>query len=381
MRRSPHSLHPVLTDAPLHRDEAASKLHALAARQQSVLPRVAREVTDTTVRIPLTTVSLASNFDAYINIRFRGQPDNPLTSLLVDSGNSMLIVPSWEAVKDLPGYETLGDATEPWGSPAKVVRGPVEIPTSTGGVHVLEDCVFYACTGGERTANFGAGCLSPWSASGWNTPAGIGVTMEAPLAYNAQYPFAAFDYAPADQVLSLTNAIRVAQESELVLSRDQPPDYTLLDTIPNLEWMSLIPSCLTIGDTSTQWPGDVPSPIAMVDTGGGPVFLSDPKGYVYKSSWPHPTACPTWTSGSELCQCVSDDITLELAGADRSTTYAYTVHPDALPPPAQGLVLVMCKVNEYMRGNQGMNIGGLSALFNSVLVNYRNGQVGFKPTQ
>ena len=55
------------------------------------------------VTIPLTTVSLAGNFDAYINVQFRGQSSGTLTSLIVDSGNSNLIVPSWEALAGLPG--------------------------------------------------------------------------------------------------------------------------------------------------------------------------------------------------------------------------------------------------------------------------------------
>ena len=51
----------------------------------------------------------------------------------------------------------------------------------------------------------------------------------------------------------------------------------MMEIIPGVEWMSLIPKSLTIGSTQTAWPGDVTAPIAMVDTGGGPVFLSDPK--------------------------------------------------------------------------------------------------------
>jgi hypothetical protein len=46
----------------------------------------------------------------------------------------------------------------------------------------------YACTGdppsgAPRTANFGVGCLNPWSASGWNTPGNTCVTMQSPLSY------------------------------------------------------------------------------------------------------------------------------------------------------------------------------------------------------
>ena len=143
--------------------------------------------------------------------------------------------------------------------------------------------------------------------------------------------------------------------------------------------MSLIPKSLTIGTVATQWPGAVTSPIAMVDTGGGPVFLSDPNGYVYNASWPLPATCPMWTSTSESCVCVSDDVTLELVASDQSTSIKYTIHTSDLPPSVQGLTMVMCKVNRYMMGQQGMNIGGISALFNSILIDYANAKVGLKP--
>jgi len=36
-------------------------------------------------------------------------------------------------------------------------------------------------------------------------------------------------------------------------------------------------------------------------------------------------------------------------------------------------------MNELMQGQYGMNIGGLSALANYILVDYKNARVGFKP--
>jgi hypothetical protein len=272
MHFSPHSLHPITVESEADKAHLAARLAAIAAQRRRLVPSRAAD-RPAPIVIPLTTVSLNTNFDAYINIQFRGQQasDSP-TSLLVDSGNSVLIVPRWEDIENLPGYTVLGDAKEPWGSPAKVVRGPIEIPGEGGAVHVLEDCVFYACTGAPRTANFGAGCLSPWSSSGWNTPQGLGITMQAPLSYNGQYPFAEFDYAPSASVLSLSNTMRIVQESRLVVSQAQPAGYPMLNIIPNLEWMSLIPKSLTVGNTLTQWPGNVSSPIAMVDTGAARCF-------------------------------------------------------------------------------------------------------------
>jgi hypothetical protein len=38
----------------------------------------------------------------------------------------------------------------------------------------------------------------------------------------------------------------------------------------------------------------------------------------------------------------------------------------------------MCKQCSYMNGQNGMNIGGLSALFNFILIDYVSALVGFK---
>jgi len=335
--------------------------------------------------LPLTTVSLNSNFDAYINILFKGAPATSAVQLLLDSGNSVLVVPRWEDIEALPDsnsdYQVLGQGPEPWGCPANVVRGPIHLASTSGETYSLEDCVFHACTGnsptdGSRTANFGAGCLIPWTASGWNTPAGVGVTMRAPLAYNASYPYVEFNYAPAAQIRGVANVPKVALGSSLKIYRNRPAGYQMFDIISNIEWMSLMAKALRIGATKTQWPGTVPSPIAMIDTGGGPVFLSDPNGYVYATQWPDPVANPDWTSNSEDCESTSDVIAIELG--DQNSSFSYAIDTSSLPGTVQGLTLVMCKVNEYMRGQQGMNIGGISALQNYILVDFANCQVGLK---
>jgi hypothetical protein len=379
MQFSPHSLHAPVVETDVHKNEVRLKLQAFADTQRKRMAAVAPRVAPPTAVIPLTTVSRLGNFDAYINIQFQGQTSSPLTTLIVDSGNSNLIVPYWETIKDLPGYTVLGDAKEPWGSPAKVVRGPIEIPTESGEVHVLEDCVFFACTDAPRTANFGAARVTPWLANGWNTPPGLGVTLQSPLSYNSQYPYAEFNYAAAAALFALGNAMKVAQESQLILSQSLPQGYSLFNTLENLEWMSLVPKSLTVGNTATAWPGDIQSPIAVIDTGGGPVFLSDPNGSVYGAIWPNPAACPTWTSTSEQCNCISDDLTIELLAADQSSSYKYTIHTSDLPASVQGLTAVMCKKMWYMMGQQGMNIGGISALFNNILIDYANSMIGLKP--
>lgn len=395
MHFSPPSLHSPILRLDEHKKEIGQKLEEIAARRCEAAKRPPTEAAKLpptkaakrpptysvpgSVEIPLTTVSLSGNFDAWINIQFRTSP-TVSESLLVDSGSSMLIVPHGENLVGLPDYTILGKATEPWGCPCNVVKGPVDIPTANGGVYTLEDCIFYACTGvnqkGERTANFGTGRPTPWSASGWNTAAGV--TMQAPLSYNTAYPYAEFRYAPAASMFSDSGALTVDTGSSLIVYSSEPAGYTMLDTIKNLQWMSLVPQALTIGSTLTQWPGTVSSPIAMVDTGGGPTFLSDPNGYVYNSQWPNPVTCPSWTSTSTDCTCSSSKFSLTLNNPEKSLSYTYTVDTASLPKSVQGLTLVMCKCNAYMMGQQGMNIGGISALFNYILIDYSGSRVGLK---
>jgi hypothetical protein len=50
-----------------------------------------------------------------------------------------------------------------------------------------------------------------------------------------------------------------------------------------------------------------------------------------------------------------------------------------MSPTVQWLTLVMGELNSFMTGQQGMNIGGLSALVNYILADYQKFQVGLKP--
>jgi multisubunit Na+/H+ antiporter MnhB subunit len=50
-----------------------------------------------------------------------------------------------------------------------------------------------------------------------------------------------------------------------------------------------------------------------------------------------------------------------------------------MPPSVRGLTLVMCERNSFMMGQNGMNIGGISALMNAILIDYTNARVGLKP--
>ena len=75
-------------------------------------------------------------------------------------------------------------------------------------------------------------------------------------------------------MLSGATDVLVRRGSRLVMHATAPSGYTLLGTIPDLAWMSVVPTAFAIGDTTTGWPGSVSPLIAMVDTGGGPVIFS-----------------------------------------------------------------------------------------------------------
>jgi hypothetical protein len=369
----------ITTDQEL--DLVRAKVASLAAaRPEVAAPPIAAGAP---VTIRLSTVSTKGNFDALIQVQFP-RPGGPLRqTLMVDSGNATMIIGNGEDLVGVAGYTVLGKATEPWGCPANVVKGPVQIVAADGSIYQIKDCVFYACTGpnksGMRTWNFGTGRVSPWSANGWNTPRGLGVTMQSPLSYNISYPYAEFDYAPAATMLSNTEEVLVNDESMLVLRSTAPPGFTMLDIIKNLEWMSVVPASLAIGGTKTGWPGNVASPIAMIDTGGGPVFLSDPNGYVYDKKWPDPVTCPAWTSKSDSCNCISERLQVGLKASGGTASYGYTIDTSALPPSVRGLTAVMCKMNTFMMDQQGMNVGGITALFNRILIDYAGTCVGLAP--
>jgi hypothetical protein len=385
MQFSPPSLHPPVIRSVDHKTAVETEFSRILAERSPTRGRVPE--TDETIQICLTTVSLDTNFDAYIDISFEAHPGSATVQLLVDSGNSVLVVPFWETIEEIPNsnsvYHILGTGCEPWGCPANIVHGPINIPTTTGCSYTLEDCVFYACTGGppsggDRTANFGIGCLLPWTASYWNRPPGIGVTMQAPLAYNSAFPFAELDYAPSTTLFAASLAPTVARRSYLKVHKAKPSAYTVCDIVPQKAWMSLLAKGLSIRNSRTTWPDQIPRTlnIAMIDTGGGPVFLSDPEGCVYNKNWPNRVSNPWWTSNSVDCNSISADVTIVLGDSDN--TVSYNINESLLPRSVQGLTLVMCKQISYMRGEHGMNTGGLSALANLILIDYEQSQVGLK---
>lgn len=399
---SPARLHPPVLKTAAHRALAAKNLTSLVeARNKSFANLAYVPPSKPWLSIPLTTVSAAYNFDALINIRFRngrsnnspcawadvGLPGNPAPCLLVDLGNTPLVVPDFDCIQKLSdfaqNYKILAEtACEPFHCPAKILRGPIEIPTPSG-VFEIPDCVFYACTGpnkkGERTANFGLG----WISNGWPTGVSSIPSIHAPLTYCA-YPLVEIDYAPASAMLTASDEPILAEGSSLTVHKTMPTDYkTVFELVrdPDCSWMSLRPFSLSIGDTKTKWPPDPKSSIAMIDTGGGPVFLSDPNGCIYEKEWPEPVDCPFGpTDGSNSCQAVKDPLQIEI-GSTENNRFSYRIDTSSFPESVQGLTLVMCKECSYMMGQKGMNIGGISALFLKLVIDYAHGTVGFKGKQ
>jgi hypothetical protein len=370
---------------------------ALIRAQQAQQPTAA--TSPDWLEIPLTTVSLDSSFDSYVSIGFKGAAQLTPHQLVVDSGNSTLIVPYWEDLHALPNYaqdyeEILVGVQEPWGCQANIMRGPVNLQTTSGATYTIEDCLFFACTADlppnadgtpadpPRTANFGTGCLNPWPVSTYKFADGSDIILKSPLSYDAAYAYAEFDFAAAPDVHDDTGQAKAAGGSFLRLYKACPAGYQLFDILPGYDWMSLRPKSLKIAGQATQWPGNQQPSIAMIDTGGGPIFLSDPNGYLYNRVWPNPVDNPGWVTDpppvSVQCESTKDVVTVEI-GDGTARSYTYTVDTSAFPATVQGLTLVMCELNQYMRNNYGMNIGGISALVNSILIDYADSRVGFKP--
>jgi hypothetical protein len=381
-------LHPRVIQSTEHRAIVSKKLQEIGEQRRKAAVRRASPGLRTSIEIPLTTVSLGSNFSASINIAFQGQ--GTLTPLEVDSGSSTLIVPHWEVIKDsytdVLGYEIV----EPFGCPARLMRGPIILPDALGGPYTIPDCVFYACTGpnkyNDRTHIFGAGCITPWAASGWNTP-GDNVVLRAPQAYDEAYPFAEFHYAPAATIFAACDQPTVVGGSRLTLHQCEPPGYTMFEILWSFGWMSLTPTQLWVNGVPTNWAQDAPHKVALIDNGGGPVLFSDPGHHVCNGGCPQPATCdPCGTDlsqgpGMKGCQCSRAPIAFCLTDACGCKTYSFTIDASRLPETVRGLTFLVCDVNTYIpTGYQGMNIGGISMLFNDLLIDYRAARVGFKPS-
>jgi hypothetical protein len=88
---------------------------------------------------------------------------------------------------------------------------------------------------------------------------------------------------------------------------------------------------------------------------------------------------PDWVSDpgtpSTICSATSSVIGVELG--DDTTSYAYSIDLTTLPATDRATSLVVCTDCGFMRGQPGMNTGGLSMLYNSILMDISDKTVGF----
>ena len=193
------SLHPPVVASEEDMKLAETRFSELLATRPPATGEV--DATSGFIEIPLTTISMGGNFDSYISVGPRSASgEAQFIPLLFDTGNTVLVLPEWEAIAALPdwqsNYQVLCNGYEPWGCPANVVKGPIQIMTQRGQIYTLQDCIFYACTGvpkkgDTRTANFGAGRVS--------SPTNVCTDQQmlTPLMYNMSRPYAEINLAPS----------------------------------------------------------------------------------------------------------------------------------------------------------------------------------------
>jgi hypothetical protein len=378
------SLHPPITTDPAHIawiEQALADAAARRTRALALAPALAaRAAPPDKVSISMVNVSATDGFDNYLFVRFKG---GPLVKIMADSGNDCLVMPSLDALRALPNFHTDytvlidcngGPCTqEPFGNDAALVRGPIEIPAADGSIVTLRDCVFFACKGSgpDDKGNFGLGVVTNVRQVGDNT-------VQPPLTYNIGYGYAEVDLVDVPMGLDDSGNPIISDKSLLTLYKQPPASYSpLFEIMPDVPWMALVPEALSINGTQTTWPKNLDQPIiAMIDTGGQLTFLRDPNGDLAKTQWPDGDV-PSWaTEPAEVCVATNSKIDITLG--DSKGSYSYTIDPDELPPTDRRTTLVMCKEPTYMFGWNGMNIGGLSLVFNSLLIDYANKKVGLK---
>jgi hypothetical protein len=82
------------------------------------------------------------------------------------------------------------------------------------------------------------------------------------------------------------------------------------------------------------------------------------------------------TAESTSCQTISASVAMEVG--DSAGSFTMAMDESELLAAAQGKTLVMCQLNEFMRGQYGLNIGGISVLTNAILADHVDKQVGFR---
>jgi hypothetical protein len=225
MSRSGPTLHPPVLKDQTDVDYAVQAMTSLAAqRTQQALNKISPSP-DADIAVPIDSVSKDGNFDSYIHIGFAGGP-YPNVKLLVDSGNSTLIVPHFEALSQLPGFNQNYTydpvkVKEPWGADAYIVSCPIVLPRGSG-TYTIKNCRFYACTrlndNGCYTANFGIGCVRPWSVGDPNN-------LQSPLSYIPEFDFVQIDYVPIDRMFQPSNKPHIVPGSTLTLRKAKPDGF------------------------------------------------------------------------------------------------------------------------------------------------------------
>ncbi len=367
-------------------------------------------------KIPL--IGGAGNFDQRISVRGVGfSPDDPMKSydILFDTGNHNLIYPYWNDLKNNSDkYNILGSATERWGCPVYIVTGPMIV-----GGFTIQNCTFLACYQdhphtGSRTSNFGAGYIS-------RTRIKLGdVYVDTPFRYVPNINCIEINF--ANNYVMLYNDI--SQSLTTLLGYPN-----MLNITPNYNWMSTYIKYLSLniknGDNITKkWIDNLDNRHVYIDSGGGPILMSDPsisKCYSYRAAGHHFTTIPSLTSREE---CVNkgytwsesdssiihnDDIPVvthekvETWGT-KCGVYNFPSYVDVTLTDKQNVAIikipknngeipgnfancnaVICEQNRYLFSKAAMNIGGQLFYYYNVLIDYRDPEkggfkIGFKPS-
>lgn len=274
--------------------------------------------------------------------------------LVADSGNNILIVPDYDAIPNTAAYQTLtrDPVKEPWNCDAHIVQGPINIPTRAHGVLRIPDCIFYACMADNpdgtsgRTSNFGFGYTTSWAVD----PASNQI-LKVLFAYLPQPPLVEVDIRPATGNAS---NLAITEDSSLILLDAQPTGYTMFSLASSTTWMSLVPEALSIAGTRTSWPGTLNPVIAMIDTGGTAAFLSDPNGALSGPTLPDTVPSPFNDKGRYDKGIATEAVVEIVLGDGGGTSYSFSLSTAALPPAAQGPLLVICRNCEFMFGVNGI---------------------------
>jgi hypothetical protein len=118
MARSGPTLHPPVLRDPSDVAFVSTSLAGLVDERRLHATAEIELVEGADIHIPIDSVSKNGSFDAYIHVGLVGG-GHPNIKLMVDSGNSTLVLPHFDAISQLPNfdknYKVAPDVvTEPW---------------------------------------------------------------------------------------------------------------------------------------------------------------------------------------------------------------------------------------------------------------------------